>query len=122
MPAAFSKPKKVSKRGVVGDGRPTKLTPAVIAKLKEAFSYGLNDDQAAALVGVSDMTLTTWKRDPAFMHEIREAINERLLVRLKRIETGDNGWQGLRGSAVSDVVFFGKFDAMSRATTERLAA
>jgi hypothetical protein len=28
----------------------------------------------------------------------------------------------LRGSAVSDVVFFGKFDAMSRATTERSAA
>jgi hypothetical protein len=40
MPAAFSSPKKVSKRGIKGDGRPSKLTPAVMTKLKEAFSYG----------------------------------------------------------------------------------
>jgi hypothetical protein len=94
MPPAFSSPKKVSKRGIKGDGRPSKLTPTVMAKLKEAFSYGLNDDQAAAVAGVSDVTRTIWKRNPAFMAELRGAINERLLVRLKRIEAGDNGWQG----------------------------
>jgi hypothetical protein len=94
VPSAFSSPKKVSKRGIKGDGRPSKLTPAVMAKLKEAFSYGLNDDQAAAVAGVSDVTLTIWKRRPEFMAEIREAINQRLLVRLKRIEEGENGWQG----------------------------
>jgi hypothetical protein len=91
VPAAFSSPKKTSTRA---QGRPTKLTPQVKAKLKEAFSYGLNDDQAAAVAGVSDVTLTLWKRRPEFMAEIREAINERLLVRLKRIEAGENGWQG----------------------------
>ncbi len=91
MPAAFSKPKKTATRG---QGRPTKLTPAVMAKLKEAFAYGLNDDQAAALVGVNDFTLTLWKRNPAFVKEIQGAVTERLLVRLKRIEDGENGWQG----------------------------
>jgi hypothetical protein len=91
MPSAFSGPKKTSTRA---QGRPTKLTPQVKAKLKEAFAYGLNDDQAAALAGVSDVTLTLWKRRPEFMAEIREAINQRLLVRLKRIEEGENGWQG----------------------------
>jgi hypothetical protein len=40
------------------------------------------------------MTLTIRKRNPAFMAEIRGAVNERLMVRLKRIEAGDNGWQG----------------------------
>ena len=91
MRSAFSNPKKTSTRG---QGRPTKLTPQVKAKLKEAFAYGLNDDQAAAVAGVSDVTLTLWKRRPEFMAEIREAINQRLLVRLKRIEEGENGWQG----------------------------
>jgi hypothetical protein len=80
MPKKASHPRK--------NGRPTKLTPTTIAKLKEAFAYGLNDDQAAALVGVSDVTLTLWKRKPAFIAEIRGAITERLLVRLKRIEEG----------------------------------
>ena len=91
MPAAFSNPKKVSKRGIKGDGRPSKLTPTVMAKLKEAFALGLTDDQAASVIGVSDMTLTTWKRNPAFMAEIRGAVNERLMLRLKRIEAGENG-------------------------------
>lgn len=94
VPETFSVPKKVSKRGIKGDGRPSKLTPAVMAKLKEAFALGLTDDQAASVVGVSDMTLTTWKRNPSFMAEIRGAVNERLMLRLKRIEAGENGWQG----------------------------
>jgi hypothetical protein len=91
VPATFSNPKKTSTRG---QGRPSKLTPQVKAKLKEAFAYGLNDDQAAALVGVSAFTLTLWKRNPAFVKEIQGAVTERLLVRLKRIEEGENGWQG----------------------------
>jgi hypothetical protein len=91
MSAAFSNPKKPANRA---GGRPTKLTPQVKTKLKEAFAYGLNDDQAAALVGVSDFTLTLWKRNPAFVKEIQGAVTERLLVRLKRIEEGENGWQG----------------------------
>ena len=91
MPATFSNPKKTSGRG---QGRPTKLTPQVKAKLKEAFPCRLNDDQAAALVSVSPFTLTLWKRNSAFLKEIQGAVNERLLVRLKRIEEGANGWQG----------------------------
>jgi hypothetical protein len=94
MPAAFYKRKKVSKRGIKGDGRPSKLTPAVMAKLKEALALGLTDEQAAAVVGVSEVTLTMWKRNPAFIAEIRGAVNERLMMRLKRIEAGELGWQG----------------------------
>lgn len=83
-------PKKAPKR----NGRPSKLTPTVMAKLKEAFALGLTDDQAASVVNVSDVTLTMWKRNPSFLAEIQGAINERLMLRLRRIEAGDNGWQG----------------------------
>lgn len=86
MPKKAHVPKK--------NGRPTKLTPTVMAKLKEAFSLGLTDDQAASVVNVSDVTLTMWKRNPSFLAEIQGAINERLMLRLRRIEAGDNGWQG----------------------------
>ena len=90
MPATFYMRKKPPKR----NGRPSKLTPAVMAKIKEAFAYGLTDEQTASIVGVSEVTMTLWKRKPAFMAEIRGAVNERLIFRLKRIEAGENGWQG----------------------------
>jgi hypothetical protein len=91
LKGAFSVPKKRSARR---GGRPTKLTPAILIKLKEAFALGLTDEQAASVVEVSDVTLTLWKRDPKFLAEIRGAVNKRLMLRLKRIEAGENGWQG----------------------------
>jgi hypothetical protein len=45
-----SEPKrKISKRGRQGEGRPSKRTPEVVAKIAEAIAIGLTDEQASLL-------------------------------------------------------------------------
>jgi hypothetical protein len=94
MPAAATRPTgKRSKRGRF-EGRPTKQTPQVVEKIANAIALGLADDEAASLAGVSDMTLTTWRRDPEFLGKIKNAVSARLAMRLSKIESGTDGWQG----------------------------
>jgi hypothetical protein len=57
-------------------------------------SYELTDEEVAALVGIDDLTLTRWKKDPEFCRAIKRAQAMRLLIRLKRFEKGESGWQG----------------------------
>jgi hypothetical protein len=38
--------------------------------------------------------MTDWLKDPAFSEVIEKATAERLLLRLNRIEAGEQGWQG----------------------------
>jgi hypothetical protein len=94
MPATFSTPKKRSKRGVLGEGRPSKQTPVTVQKICNALAMGLNDEEAALFAGISDMTLTLWRRDPVFLARIQRAVVQRLYKRLQRIESGCEGWQG----------------------------
>jgi hypothetical protein len=75
-------------------GRPTKRTPEITERITEALSYGLTDAEAAALVGIDDTTLYDWKQIPEFAEAIKGAVAARLLIRLKRIEAGENGWMG----------------------------
>jgi hypothetical protein len=75
-------------------GRPTKRTPEITDQICEAISYGLTDEEVAALVGIDDSTLTRWKKDPEFCGAIKKAEAMRKLDRLKRIESGATGWQG----------------------------
>ena len=85
---------KKSKRGRVGEGRPTKRTPEVVAKIAEAVAIGLTDEEAALLAGINPDTMTEWRKDPEFSGAIKRATAERLLMRLERIEAGEQGWQG----------------------------
>jgi hypothetical protein len=55
---------------------------------------GLNDEEAALVAGISDMTMTLWRRDPLFVERIKRAVALRLYKRLQRIELGVDGWQG----------------------------
>jgi hypothetical protein len=57
---------RVSKRGRVGEGRPTKRTPEVVAKIAEAIAIGLTDEEASLLAGVNPDTMTEWRKDPEF--------------------------------------------------------
>jgi hypothetical protein len=57
---------RVSKRGRVGEGRPTKRTPEVVAEIAEAVAIGLTDEEAAVLAGVNPDTMTEWRKDPEF--------------------------------------------------------
>jgi hypothetical protein len=38
--------------------------------------------------------MTEWRKDPEFSEAIEKATAERLLLRLNRIEVGEQGWQG----------------------------
>ena len=90
-----SEPKcKISKRGRVGEGRPTKRTPEVVAKIAAAIASGLTDREAGLLAGVRHDTMTEWRKDPEFSEAIERATAQRLLARLGRIEAGEQGWQG----------------------------
>ena len=78
----------ISKRGRVGEGRPTKRTPEVVAKIAEAIAKGLTDEEAGLLAGVRHDTMTEWRKDPEFSEAIKRATAQRLLLRLERIEAG----------------------------------
>ena len=84
---------KKSKRGRVGEGRPTKRTPEVVAKIAEAVAIGLTDREAGLLAGVRHDTMTEWRKDPEFSEAVERATAQRLLLRLGRIEAGEQGWQ-----------------------------
>jgi hypothetical protein len=83
-----------SKRGRVGEGRPTKRTPEVMAKIAEGIASGLTDREAGLIAGVRHDTMTEWRKDREFSEAIERATAERLLLRLERIEAGGQGWQG----------------------------
>ena len=75
-------------------GRPTKRTPEITVRIAEAISFGLTDEEAAAVVRIDDDTLTQWRKIPEFSGAIKTAVAIRKLARLKRIEAGEPGWQG----------------------------
>jgi hypothetical protein len=75
-------------------GRPTKRTPEITEQICEGISYGLTDEEVAAMVGIDNSTLTCWKKIPEFSGAIKKAVTTRKLARLKRIESGEPGWQG----------------------------
>ena len=81
---------------VIGEkeGRPTKLDEPMAAKICEGLSYGLTNQQTADLAGISASTLHNWLEDEVLAHRVAGARAQRDLVRLKRIENGDAGWQG----------------------------
>ena len=78
----------------MGEGRPTKRTPEVVATIAEAIAKGLTDREAGLLAGVRHDTMTEWRKDPEFSEAIERATAQRLLLRLERIEAGEQGWQG----------------------------
>jgi hypothetical protein len=84
----------ISKRGRLGEGRPTKRTPEVVAKIAEAVAIGLTDREAGLLAGIRHDTMTEWRKDPEFSEAIERATAQRLLLRLGRVEAGEQGWQG----------------------------
>ena len=64
---------KKSKRGRVGEGRPTKRTPEVVAKIAEAVAIALTDEEAALLGGTDPDTMTEWRKDSEFSGALKRA-------------------------------------------------
>jgi hypothetical protein len=87
--------RKVSKRGRVGEGRPTIYTPELAARLADHIATGLTNEEAAAFEGISLRCVQNWRQEnPEFVHAIKSAEAQRLKLRLARIEAGNQGWQG----------------------------
>jgi hypothetical protein len=87
--------RKVSKRGRIGEGRPSLYTPELAERLAEHIATGLTDEEAAALEGIALGCLANWRREnPEFLSAIKSAEAKRLKLRLARIEAGEAGWQG----------------------------
>jgi hypothetical protein len=66
----------------------------MVARISEAISFGLTDTEVSNLVSIEPNTLTNWNKDPEFLGQIKRAVAARLVMRLKRIERGEPGWQG----------------------------
>lgn len=55
-----------------GEGRPTKFTEEMLARVTRLCLLGLTDKQLAAALDISEATLNTWKREhPQFLESIR---------------------------------------------------
>jgi hypothetical protein len=66
----------------------------MVARIVEAISFGLTDEETCALVGIERNTLMSWRENSEFLSTIKGAVAARMVKRLKKIETGANGWQG----------------------------
>ena len=86
--------RKVSRRGRIGEGRPSKRTPEIVTLISECIADGLTDQEAAAIADIDPDTMTEWRKDPEFSGAIKRATALRLRKRLARIEAGEPGWQG----------------------------
>jgi hypothetical protein len=85
----------ISKRGRVGEGRPTLYTCELANRLADHIAAGLTDEEAAALEDISCDCIQRWRKgNPEFCVTIKRAEAERLKGRLARIERGEPGWQG----------------------------
>ena len=65
---------KLSRRGRQSEGRPTKKTPETVARIAQAISLGLTDEETAALVCIEQNTLVNWKADPEFLGAIKSVV------------------------------------------------
>ena len=96
MPVAATQPTgKRSKRGRLNEGRPTKRTPELTAKIAESISFGLTDQEACAIAGITPFTLSIWRRNPEFVDALRKATAIRLQNRLKTIESRVDNWRSI---------------------------
>jgi hypothetical protein len=65
-------------------GRPTVITPEVLAKLEYAFSIGATDIEASAFAGISKDTLYYYaERNPAFSDR-KEALKQNPILKAKQ--------------------------------------
>ena len=81
------------------EGRPTLYTPELANRLADHIAAGLTDEEAAALEDISCDCISRWRKsNPEFCVAIKKAEAGRLVLRLKRIEAGEQGWQGTAGA------------------------
>jgi hypothetical protein len=89
-----SEPKrKISKRGRWDEGRPTKRTPEVVARIAKAVATGLTDEEAALLAGINPDSNRMTKGPRVFRGD-KEGYGGAVTAAQSVFETGEQGWQG----------------------------
>jgi hypothetical protein len=80
---ATAKPRKVSKRGRVGEGRPSKYAEWMIPVVREMGMLGATLQNLANALQVDDLTVSRWMDIPEFGSAVRE-VRDDLDARVER--------------------------------------
>jgi len=68
------KPDKISKRGRVNEGRPSKYDPSILPLVKKLCEVGCTNLQLSVALGIAPHTIDNWKLEyPEFLRTIKEA-------------------------------------------------
>jgi hypothetical protein len=94
-PASSRKTGKVSRRGRVSEGRPSKMTAEVTKSIADSISLGLNDEEAAVIADINPETLSLWRKIPEFSEAIQKAVALRLRTRLLLIQNRVDNWPAI---------------------------
>lgn len=95
-------PMKPKKRLTLGEepapiGRPTKYTEKTVKLLEQAVAAGLSNKSACSVAGISQETLSQWRKDrPEFAGQLecaREKAKERALAAIQK--AGKTEWRAL---------------------------
>jgi hypothetical protein len=73
-------------------GRPTKQTDETVGKICEALAYGLTNEDACAIGGITTRTFYAWSENEAFLEKIRVARAMQKLALLKQVSAGGPSW------------------------------
>lgn len=66
-------------------GRPTKMTPEVIAKLEDAFAWGCTDGEACCYAGIVPSTLYRYCESNEEFSERKETLKDAVSLKAKRV-------------------------------------
>jgi hypothetical protein len=80
----------------LGEGGPTKQTSEVVEKIANAIAPGLADDEAASIAGISDLTLTKWRREAVPRRPFKQYPEESLCRRFISKYRSDSPWASHR--------------------------
>lgn len=65
-------------------GRPTIMTPVIIAKLEEVFALGGSDEEACFYAGIGKSTLYSYQQDHPEFVERKDALKETPILKARR--------------------------------------
>ena len=76
-------------------GRPSTLTPELLARIEEAALAGLKDAEIYALLSIPKQTWARWQADPEFRDALACARAKMVHAALVAIRDGAKSWQAL---------------------------
>lgn len=66
-------------------GRPLKITPSVLAKLEDAFLYGLSDKEACLQANINPATLYRYQQENPTFCDRKEQLKHTTTIKAKKV-------------------------------------